>query len=411
MKHYGITIALVLLIGASLGSYYAFGSNLHLPEYRLQTIEGDPAEAANLTLLGSYVGGKGSFSFEVSTEGSKRHESSFWTRWLESDGPLTNQAYSSDFDSLYQQHPDFMRGKLDSYGFYQDQNTLIFAKATDTSQQDGPIAWSVEALDLASGKQTRYSDEQLEHAISANVVDVQKIGTEVHVLTYIFNNGISNSKIIDKVFDSVSGEPVRTVQLPLGEPTQSDRELSTRLIADSKYTAANSRVLYMVKEQSNMTSDTSDQGPVTYSEHLYVYHYATGEVKEIPLAAEADEYQKELSTVHNLEGNTFTTLQVADEAVTINRYDLLNRQAHPQVTIKADQLGKGRISQAQIANGRIYVLLQTGDFFVNNSMPITAVADAVDGRILYKGTPVLVESNGRPDDQLDDVWLSNLMIR
>lgn len=131
----------------------------------------------------------------------------------------------------------------------------------------------------------------------------------------------------------------------------------------------------------------------------------------MPLNVGADENKEEISTLHYLEGDTFTTLQVADEEVTIERYDLLAGQAHPQVTIKADQLGKGRISQAQIANGRIYLLLQTGDFFKENSMPIAAVADEADGRILYKGTPVIVDANGRPADQLDDVWLLNIMIK
>lgn len=423
MKRYVITIVLVLLIGTSFGTYYALGADLHLPEYRLQTIEGDPTEAADLTLLGSYVGGKGSFPFEVSTQGSKKFDPSFWSRWQESDGPLTNQAFSSEFQSLYEKHPRFMRGKLDTYGFYQDQNTIIFAKATyeemKDSQEDGTILWNVDALDLASGKQIHYADKQIEpvNADVAYVVDVQKIDSEIHVLTNV-SKSISNLKIMDKIFDSVSGEPIRTVSLPLGKPSGSDRELRIEVIPETRYTAANSRVLLMVKEQSKISSDTtaittktSDQIPETFSEHLYVYHYKTGEVKEVPLTDGADENKEEISTFHYLEGDIFTSLQMADEAVTIDSYDLLGGQAQPQVTIKADQLGKGRISQTLIANGRIYFLLQTGEFTENNSMPITAVADAVDGHILYKGTPVILESKGRPDDQLDDVWLLNIMIK
>jgi hypothetical protein len=417
MKRYAITIALVLLIAASLGTYYAFGADLRLPEYRLQTIEGDQADAAELTLFGSYVGGKGSYSIEVSTEGSKRSESSTWSRLQESDGPLSSQPYS-DFHSLYQEHAGFMRGKLDTYGFYRDQDTLIFAKATyakvKDSQQDGTILWTVDALDLASGKQTHYADEQIEPANYAHVIDVQENGTEVHVLTSVGRSDL-NVAMIDKVFDSVSGELIRTVQLPLGESARSDHELRIEIIAEEKPTAANPRVLFIVREQSKNSTDTtamaSDQPLVTFSEHLYVYHYASGAVKEVPLAAGADENKEVTSTVHNLEEDTFTTLQVADEAVTIDRYDLSAGQAHPQVTIKANQLGKGRISQAQALNGRIYLLLQTGDTLKHNSMPITAVADATDGHILYKGTPAIVKSNGRPDDQLDDVWLLNMKIR
>ncbi|WP_201004553.1 hypothetical protein [Paenibacillus glycanilyticus] len=419
MKRYAITIALVLIIGASLGTYYTLGTDLHLPEYRLQTLEGNPAEAAGLTLTGSYVGGKGSFSFEVSANGSKRFEPLFWKRWQESDGPLSTQPYYSDFHSLYQEHSKFMRGKSDTYGFYKDQNTLIFAKASyvkgHDAQQDGTILWNVDALDLASGKQTRYTDELSEPAVVANVFDVQLIGSEVHVLTYVSR---INDKVIDKIYDMKSGKPIRTVQLPIGEPTGPDRELRIELIADVKPTATNPNVLYIVQEQSRISSDNTSNTtmannlmPVIISEHLYAYHYATEEVKEVPLEADIGENKEVIPSSHYLEGDTFTTIHVMDEAVTINRYDLSRGQFYPKVTVKADQLGKGRISQALIANGRVYVLLQTGDFFENNSMPIAAIADTADGRILYKGTPVIVKSNGRPEDQLDDVWLLNIMVQ
>lgn len=43
MKRYAITCALILLTVVSLGTYYAFGAELRLPEYQLQTIEGDPS--------------------------------------------------------------------------------------------------------------------------------------------------------------------------------------------------------------------------------------------------------------------------------------------------------------------------------------------------------------------------------
>jgi len=410
MKSYAITIALVLLIAASLGTYYAFGADLHIPEYRLQTIEGDPAEAAELTLLGSYAGGKGSYALQVSTAGSDRSEPSFWSQWLESDGPFSSQTYS-DIRSLYQEYSGFMRGKSDTYGFYRDQDMLIYAQAKD-SQQDGTIRWTIDVLDLASGKQTHYADEQIQHANDAYVLDVQKIGTEIHVLTSV---GTSNPSkmMIDKVFDSLSGKPVRSVQLPLGESAGPDRELRIKIIAEEKPTAANPRVLFNVSDQSKIASSTTakanDQTFVTFSEHLYVYHYTSGDVKEVPLADSADD-NKVTSTIYTLNRDELSTLQATDEALTIDRYDLSTEQAHPQLTIKADQLGTGRISQVQAVNGRIYLLLQTGAMLSSGSMPIAAVADATDGRILYQGKPILVDSNGRPDDQLDDVWLLNLSV-
>ncbi|THF76417.1 hypothetical protein [Cohnella fermenti] len=419
MKRYAITLALVVFIAASLTTFYAYGADLHLPEYRLQTIEGDPVEAAALTLSGSYVGGKGSYSIKVSASGSERYEPSAWNQWMQNEGPLTSPMYS-DFNALYEKHSGFMRGKVDTYSFYTDEDSLIFAKAAYTkgrdSLQDGTIRWSLDSLDLASGKQTHYWDEQqLEPASNAYayVVDVQKAGAEVHVLTNV-NRVNQTNEIIDKVFDTITGDPIRSIRLPLGEPSEPDRELQIMVLAEEKPTAANSRVLFLVREQRKNGMGTaataSDTAPAVFSEKLYEYQYASGEVKELPLVAGTEENNQVTSAVLSLEGETLIALQKMEESVTIDRFDLSAGLAQPQVTIKTSQLSEKTISQAQVANGRVYLLLQADDYFKNHSMPIAIVADATDGRILYKGTPALVKANGRPDDQLDDVWLSNMLV-
>ncbi|NQX47850.1 hypothetical protein HQN87_21225 [Paenibacillus tritici] len=416
MKRYMITSALILLILASLGTFYAYGAELRLPEYKLQTLEGDLAEASKLTLLGSYVGGKGSYPIEVSTSGSKRSEQTFSNQWMKNKGPLHDQTFS-EFKALYKEHPGFMRGKMGTDGYYSDQDTLIFAKASYThskdTDQEGTIRWSIDSLDLATGKQVRYTDELTDSVQYTNVIDVQKAGSEIHVLTNV-NRVNSGNELIDMVFNAETGLPIHSVQVPLGKPSRNDRELQIQIIAEKKPTAANSRVLFLVTESSKRTDNTvsaSDTIPTIFSERLFEYQYASGDVKELPLVAGAEEENRPGSwTLHSLERATYTTMHLSEEAVTINRYDLSTGFAHPQVTIKASQLGKGTISQAQVADGRIYLLLQTGDYFKNNSMPIIAVADITDGRILYQGTPAPVKANGRPDDQLDDAQFLNMTI-
>lgn len=416
MRRYAVTCALIVLIAASLGTYYAYGAELRLPEYRLQTLEGDPAQAAKLTVLGSYVGGKGSYPIEVTTTGSKRAEPTYWKQWMRNNGPLHDQTYSG-FNALYEEHSGFMRGKPDAYRYYSDQEALIYAEVSYTgsgnADQDGVIHWSIDALDLGSGKETRYTDEQTLPARFASVVDVQKTGSEMHVLTNVNQNDQDN-EVIDKVFDIRTGEPVRIARLPFGEPSDKDHELQIRSIAEDNPAAANPRVLFMVTEQSKdaagNTVSATDIMPTVFSERMYEYDYASGDLQELTLITGAETAKQVTSTTYTLKGNTFTTLQIAEEAVTIDRYDLSASLAHPRVTIKASQLGKGKINQAQSADGLIYLLLQTGSTFVNNSKPIVAVADAADGRILYKGTPAPVNANGRPDDQLDDAWFLNMQI-
>ncbi|MFD2414015.1 hypothetical protein [Paenibacillus rhizoplanae] len=418
MKRYTITGALVLLIVASLGTYYAYGAELRLPEYQLQTLEGDSAEAAPVNLLGSYVGGKGSYVIEVSASGSKRIEQTFKNQWMTNKGPSDAQAYS-EFNALYEEYSEFMRGKKGTSGYYRDQDALIFAKSASIGstnlKQEGKIRWSIDVLDLATRKQVHYTDEQPYSAQYANVVDVQKAGSEIHVLTNV-NKVNQDHEIIDNVYNAQTGSPIRSVKLPLGKSSEKDRELQIQIITEEKPTVANSRVLFLVKERSKIWTDgtpaATDNTSVVFSERLFEYQYASGEVNEMPLAAKREEERAPGPWTHYiLEGDTLTTLHIAEEAVTLNRYDLSTKIAHPQVTIHASQLGKGKISQAQAANGRVYLMLQTGsDVIRNYSMPITAVADITDGHILYKGTPALVKANGRPVNQLDDVILLNISI-
>ncbi|WP_342478090.1 hypothetical protein NYE24_03880 [Paenibacillus sp. FSL H7-0350] len=413
MKRYAITCALILLIVVSLGTYYAFGAELRLPEYRLQTIEGDPSIAAKLTLSGSYIGGKGSYPIEVSISGSKRIERTFSDQWMRDKGPLEH--IYSDLNALYEDHSGFMRRKSDVYGFYSDQDVLIFANASYATPKDslheGTIRWSIDSLDLTTGEQTRYTDQQPSSAFYANVIDVQKIGSEVHVLTEVSREN-RNNEVIDKVFDIGRGEPVRSVELPLGAPSGTGQELRIRSIPEAKPTVANSRVLFVVTEQSEGQSGkaVSTNEVTIFTEKTFEYRYASEDLKELPPVTGTLRNEPVTSTTRVLEGDIFTTLHISDKAVTVDRYDLSSNLAHSQVTIEASQIAKGRISQAQVANGQVYLLLQTGDYFKNKNMPIAAVADAADGHILYKGTPAIVKANGRPADQLDEVSFLNMYI-
>lgn len=421
MKRYAITLALVLLIAASLGVYYAYGAGRLLPEYRLQTLEGDPAEASGVTLFGSYVGGKGSFALDVTAEGSRSSNRSLWQQWQKKGESFANAVFS-DIDALYREHPEYMRGKHDTAGFYQDEEWIIYVRS-DAVRPSGTIRWKFDALDLASDKRIRYSAEQSDSATYADVIDVQRIGGEVHALTFIGQKG-GASEYRDEVFEASTGKPIRSAKLPLGEPSAPDREAEVSAITEAVPTAPNPRAMFIVSEHAPTAkagSDTnvptadavpSDQIPPALSKRVYEYDYASGAIKEVPIDAGADEYSTDAWTDRTLEGDAFTVMHATQEAAAVERFDLAAGRAEPQLTIPADRIGQGRIGQVRIANGRVYLLLQTGDkSWGTGSMPIVVAADAKDGRILYEGQPVCVDPNGRPQEQLDDVWLLNLSVR
>lgn len=413
MKRYAVTLALVLLVAASMGTYYAYGANPHLPEYRLQTLEGDPAEAAALTLEGSFVGGKGSYMLKVTTEGSEYGNGSLWHQLLTS-GSTWMSDYYSDICELFREHKQFMRGKDNLSGFYQDRNTAIYANAS-VVLPDRSVRWTVDILPQSGGKRTSIMKaDPLGQINYAAVEDVQKIGDEVHVLTFLPEEG-GPTEYRDEVFDVSTGKPSHSIKMQMWTPSAPDREVSVITIADTTPTAPNPQAVLVVSERSTVSAATgmpaaatSNGLPKVFSTRVYAYDYATGDMKLVPVDLGDTEDGNDFDTINQLSGNLFESLYRTSDAVSLQRYDLRTSIAGPAVTIHADQIGEGQIGSALLANGRIYLLVRTDGM---NDLPTVAVADADDGRILYKGQPVCVDPNGRPADQVGDVWLGNLSLR
>ncbi|CAM3640024.1 hypothetical protein COLU111180_00700 [Cohnella lubricantis] len=427
MKRYAVTLALVLLMAASLTTYYAYGAKLRLPEYRLQTLEGDPAEGAELRIEGSFVGGKGSYYLGVTAEGSEYGNDSLWQRllytgnaWIRRDIP--------DIGALYREHSQFMRGKTNENGFYHDKDWLVYADA-EVVQPDLRLVWRIDVLETSTGQRIRYNGEGAEplgQMDFVNVIDVQKAGDDIHVLTGQGRLG-RPEEYRDEVFDAETGKPVRSVKLQLGEPSAPDRELQINYIAEQTLTAPNPHLVFIVEQLGTKSANPAesgvaaaadgavaeavpnDQRPKILSRSAMVYSYESGEMDSFPLTVESDESApEEIWSSRLLVGDTLSILTAAKDAVTVTHYNVTDGSKAAETIIRADQIGQGEIKSALMANNRIYVLVKKDE---NTDMPIAAVADAADGRILYRGQPVLEDPNGRPQEQLDDVWLSYLGVR
>lgn len=417
IKRYAVTLALVLLVAASLGTYYAYGANRHLPEYRLQTLEGDPAEAAALSVDGSYVGGKGAYSFRVTTEGSYGN-GSLWHRLLSSGSTWMRSNYS-DIDALFREHKQFMRGKANSDGFYRDDAWLFYVDLK-VEQPGRHLVWKFDELRLEDGKRIRHEVEETEplgKSNYANVMDVQRIGGEVHVLTYLAWLD-APAEYRDEVFDIATGKAVRSVKLDRAATAAPSGGESFAVVADATPATAQPQALLVVEKHSPRTAEPGQNGAVAdavpndqlphIDRSLYVYSYETGELRELPVPFKQDDSNPLPGPGFLLEGQTLVSWLQTDDAVTVTHYDLADGRAAPAVKIRADQIGKGKIYSALYENDRVYLLVRTDGM---TDLPIVAVADAADGRILYKGQPVCVDPNGRPADQVGDVWLGNLSLR
>jgi len=149
---YALSVGLCLIVLATLGYYYAYASDERLPSFKLETIEGDAKEGAALSLIGSYNRSMESKMLSVTTEGSEYAPRDTIANLLPWERPWTPE--SPDLEAILKEHPNFMRGKSASRGWYRDEEMLVYA-AADTKGSDNRIRLKVEVLNESSGKTKR----------------------------------------------------------------------------------------------------------------------------------------------------------------------------------------------------------------------------------------------------------------
>ncbi|WP_027093878.1 hypothetical protein [Cohnella thermotolerans] len=406
MKRYSITLVLVLLVVVALGSYYAFGADERLPQYKLTALEGDPQEAEGLELSGSFGGRMWSKFLSVSVNGSRYSSDQLLVgQWWNS---LWRRSGHSEIDNLQREYPNFMRTKRNPDGFYKDGDWLVYVQASITKPERG-ARWACDMLELSTGKRTRFSasapGEDAYHSV--NVLDVQKIGNDIHVLTRMLSMGDGGGYGVDGfhdiVIDAASGQVVRDRPLPLEEYAGLHRSLLLEDFSDRIPSKPNDyAVLVISGEPGDGPSDPSAAPKEQSVTKLYAYTYRSGELTELPqFAGNGDSH----AYMYNLQGDRLIFLRNDTNQVILSQYDLRAGRKEATVEVAAEKLGRGIIQDAQVYDDRIYILLKSDD------MPIAAVADASDGRILYKGQVVCTDPKFESEEQVKRLSLLNLSVQ
>ncbi len=110
MKRYWMTLLFSLLAIGGISVYYSMGSVDHLPDFKLEALEGDPDELGAVSLTGTYGGRMKSEVVEVTAAGS---------RYQDRNTNVRNQLLGRDkwfsrsmmFDSFIGERRNVTRGK------------------------------------------------------------------------------------------------------------------------------------------------------------------------------------------------------------------------------------------------------------------------------------------------------------
>ena len=368
MKRYLLSIVLSVCVLGILCTYYVYGSADQLPEYKLTTIQGDPKEGAGIELSGHYSGRKRTEQIVVNGAGSH-----YRSRETLRDEILSARSWvynAGNIGQWVQDHRQFMRGKDQLEGFYKDEEWLIYATGASRSEL------KVERLHLGTDKVTQYTTKlpvQTDNDY-INVVDVQRINDQLHVLVRQNTKGTPYLQYFHYVLNFDSGALIRSEQITHWNKTKKDVELEFYHLYNSE--SQNGYVVFVVPENKIISKSENSYSSEQIAAHLYMYSYPSGKLTALPDPKQ--QFDPNVNYYH--EGDQVIYKTNDKSTLTLSRYNLATgKEERDYVSIKASQFGANEIQSAILSDHRIYVHMRKGTTYLVTTL------DLSDGRALYVG--------------------------
>ncbi|MCA0754284.1 hypothetical protein KP806_04435 [Paenibacillus sp. N4] len=412
MKRYWTSVVAVLLALSGIIVYYSIGTRNHLPEYKLETVQGNPVYGKAVNLSGSYFGNMRSEQLSVSMRGSVYRESNFTFRHYLADSG--SWFYSqSGIKALVDKYSSFMRGKMNFDGFFRDKERVIYAEAERVGgrSEEAGVRISLDILDEKSGKESRIENTYpLKTAFDyLYLVDVQLVEDQVFLLVQqLYYEKPPGGKELF-VIDINNGNLLRNELIHGPERGGNGGQTEISIIKPLIFSDTSQHIILDERTSSDVidghrnsvekaaSAAVDDEVP----SKLYSFSYVTGEVVALP-----DHYslaKKSGQRAYSLQNDMFYWAESDPASISLSRYDLaLKKDDFDYTTITAEAIGGGVIKSVQISKDRVYVLL------MKEERAMAAVLDLKDGMLLYSGKPAVVDDNSRSAEKLSAIRLLNL---
>ncbi|WP_338554418.1 hypothetical protein [Paenibacillus sp. KS-LC4] len=408
MKRYITTLALVLLAAAGFSTYYAFGSADHLPEYRLETLEGDANEAANLVLDGSYIGGKGSQPIKLSVQGIEyRSRESLYDAYITNARSWFDE--QTGVKELIEQYPDFMRGKGEIRGLFANKEWAAYAEIpyeSSTGQSGKNI--NVDILNRNTGEAIDYtiplsilSPEGLRE--QAYIADVQLQEDLLHVLVYqnVIGGAVkAASQHYDYIIEKNSGELLSSAAIEFID--ESGNKLSPDSYESVQSFNAEPKDYYVFSSVKKTTEPNRNISIEIIG--MYAYSYKSGNV--IRLSNQALQRNNKRSEPQYMTGDQLYFTSYNRESIQVTSFSLeTGERMEESLFLTLKQLEADEIKTSFMRADRLFIL------YANRNKLNVAVLNIKTGEQLYKGE---VAASGNEQEQqiaLSDISLHSIGLR
>jgi hypothetical protein len=419
MKRYGLSIAFVLLIIISIGTYYTQATTSHYPNFKLVKQFGDESEIEGVSLAGGYIN-----NLNYRTNPSVIVDSSGSTYTNRSTVLLIDPFYwySSEVKQLVSDHRQFMRGKRNVNAIYEDEYMLVYAdvKSDDAfSSGSRSFYFDVSVLDKIQKKSWSYevSVPNRDSEYMINVQDVQVFEDEIVVVTSNYTNrvgteyhlyrlGLANKQIpLDQVI--LLPQPKNTVIESSGIMVNFD----VQSVYDTYTTKPNNYSVFYARQTqtayqdadtyiaSELGANSNQLGELsslqsapekTTSAQIIIYDLRTGlEVKSnTQHLVDSIKAQSDTSYMNlNLNGNHLFLTQQSEQGIKVMEYNIKEEE-----TINHDihlDNPKVNLTLKVINNQRMYVVTED---VTKKSVPNVIIVDLKTDKTIYRGTIELTET-------------------
>lgn len=392
MRRYWFSVALVLLMVSGIGTYYFIGNQHHMPEFHIETVQGDAKEGAAVVLSGSYYGDMRSEFLDVSVKGSEYYKEkvNFRIELLDANSWFYENL---EMQQLLQDHKTFMRGKDNVNGFYRDEEMVIYADlSTSTRYTNAPKGkLQLSYLYEETGKVVRFKSIAMGNSEDIYAIeDVQRVENEIHILFIMYKEQRIDTAVY--VFDMKTGKQLRKIDLSsqANEVRGSEVQL-TNFQNDNRSSASNT--VFFVGSIGN----GEDREVFFYS-----YSYLTGILTELEEPLREGRF-----LVDSLQNELFYYVEIAPNVVTLSVYNTKTKERkRSYAAVTAEQLGVDEIKAAIIKSGRVYLYLLD-----HAGTSGAAVLDLEDGKLLFKGFIAQVSGDKLTEEERkENLHLNNINI-
>lgn len=166
-----VTAVLVVFTFITIGTYYVQASQESPPNYKLTMVQGDASLAEGITLYGNYMTKDSVLGIQrayITTNGTEYPDEK-----LTISRSLNREPVKTQLDVWIDQHRQFMRGKNNLTGFYENQDILAYVNTNvDKQQSNDPLAkknakLSISVLNKQKDNTKEFrSDINVDHDVS-----------------------------------------------------------------------------------------------------------------------------------------------------------------------------------------------------------------------------------------------------